>query len=191
MFGRTYVRSCSSCWKEWRFKSEKEVEAFETGCKHGCPKCGGYLSVAPLPSYRFKLPPNFCIEVKDRKDNMNTKELTVTVSINTTLDGEPIKLDFIRDAVKEKIERDKSKALYKCDHRACERCNGGCDHTTDVRHAKNFKKANGTFCECEWPCRMQGETQDEVRIPELKRGGNIRHGFYVDGDSEMEFISPV
>jgi hypothetical protein len=106
MFGRTYVRSCSNCWKEWRFKSEKEVEAFETGCRHGCPQCGGYLSISPLPTWYIPTPP-----------------------INL-------------------ICKDTGKVLYKCDHRACERCNGECDHTTDIRHAKNFEViADGTLAE--------------------------------------------
>lgn len=67
--------------------------------------------------------------------------LTIDVSINSLLDGNPAKLDFIRQAVKEKIERDAAK--------------------------------------------------DINTIPELKRGGKINDGFYVEGDSGKEFIVTV
>lgn len=67
--------------------------------------------------------------------------LTIDVSINSLLDGNPVELDFIRQAVKEKIERDAAK--------------------------------------------------DINTIPELKRGGNINDGFYVEGDSGKEFIVTV
>lgn len=31
--------------------------------------------------------------------------------------------------------------LFECDGTKCEKCNGGCGYTTDIRHAKNFAKA--------------------------------------------------
>lgn len=39
------------------------------------------------------------------------KTLTIDVSINSLLDGNPVELDFIRQAVKEKIERDAAKDI--------------------------------------------------------------------------------
>ena len=32
--------------------------------------------------------------------------------------------------------------LYLCDHRACKHCNDPCQHTPDIKHAKNFEAAN-------------------------------------------------
>ena len=40
---------------------------------------------------------------------MATAEKTVTVNINAILDGNPVGLKFVRQAVKEKIERDAAK----------------------------------------------------------------------------------
>jgi hypothetical protein len=80
---------------------------------------------------------------------MKSKSITVNVDIETVLDGNPIELDYIRQAVKEKKERDaRPKALYLCDHRACDKsvCDE-CNLTSDIRHAKNFEIANGTFKE--------------------------------------------
>lgn len=33
-----------------------------------------------------------------------------------------------------------SDILYICDRKACKRCNPECHHTTDIKHAYNFKK---------------------------------------------------
>lgn len=42
------------------------------------------------------------------------------------------------------------KVLYLCDHRACDRCRARhkeCNHTSDIRHAKNFENIDGAFVE--------------------------------------------
>lgn len=53
-------------------------------------------------------------------------------------------------------ERTRPKVSYLCDHRACERCsNIYCNHTDDIRHAKNFQNFGGTFIECERDCGMK------------------------------------
>lgn len=48
-------------------------------------------------------------------------------------------------------EESESRIFYKCDHRACGGCGGhvegGCDHTTDIRHAKNFEMIEKDFFE--------------------------------------------
>lgn len=77
----------------------------------------------------------------------------LTLNIEVLLDDKPVALAFIREAVREKQERDQistatPKVMYLCDHRACNRCsNGECNHTTDIRHAKNFKNVAGVFYE--------------------------------------------
>lgn len=80
---------------------------------------------------------------------MKSKDITVTVEIATALDDEPVTLEYLRQAVKEKKERDaRPKVLYLCDHKACNKHGCvECNHTTDVRHAKNFENVNGTFVE--------------------------------------------
>lgn len=35
------------------------------------------------------------------------------------------------------------KVLYICDKRACDKCNEPCEHTLDIRHAKNFALVAG------------------------------------------------
>lgn len=34
--------------------------------------------------------------------------------------------------------------LYLCDGEQCEKCSGTCEHTTDINHAKNFKRLADT-----------------------------------------------
>ena len=49
------------------------------------------------------------------------------------------------------------KVFYLCDRRACERCSPNCKHTTDIRHAANFRvKTDGSIWE-----------DDGVPVPEL------------------------
>lgn len=77
-----------------------------------------------------------------------------------------LKSDFIRsfdvkklstgEYVRDIREADKiiavGKVLFVCDHRSCERCGGDCNHTHDVRHARNFELFPGstnTFYEVE------------------------------------------
>lgn len=52
-------------------------------------------------------------------------------------------IPFLINAVKSAWEKNPS-VLYICDKRACNSCNEPCEHTTDIRHAKNFVIANGT-----------------------------------------------
>ena len=33
-----------------------------------------------------------------------------------------------------------TKVAYLCDRRACTSCNAGCGYTTNIEHAKNFKR---------------------------------------------------
>ena len=110
---------------------------------------------------------------------MKSKSITVNIDMATVLDGKPVEFEYICKAVKEKIERDaRPKALYLCDHRACDKsvCDE-CNLTSDVRHAKNFEIVNGTFVE------------KEAEVPAFKRGGSVGgNGFYVEGDSGKEFI---
>ena len=40
---------------------------------------------------------------------MKSKDITVTVEIATVLDDEPVTLEYLRQAVKEKMERDADK----------------------------------------------------------------------------------
>lgn len=37
--------------------------------------------------------------------------------------------------------------LFECDRRACEKCNGYCRHTPDIRHAANFHLHGRNFVE--------------------------------------------
>lgn len=80
---------------------------------------------------------------------MAKNSITINVELSTLLDGKPVDLEYLRQAVKEKMERDaRPKVLYLCDHRACNKHGCvECNHTTDVRHAKNFENVNGTFVE--------------------------------------------
>jgi hypothetical protein len=113
--------------------------------------------------------------------NMKSKSITVNIDMATALDGNPVELEYIRKAVKEKVERDaRPKILYLCDHRACDKsvCDE-CNLTSDVRHAKNFENVNGTFVE------------KEASVPVFKRDGSRGDGFYVEGDSGKEFIVPM
>lgn len=41
----------------------------------------------------------------------------------------------------------KEAILYVCDRRACKRCDRWCGHTSDIRHAKNFKMQGEIFVE--------------------------------------------
>lgn len=42
---------------------------------------------------------------------------------------------------------DSPKILYLCDHRACDGLCVNCDHTQDIRHARNFNFLYGRFVE--------------------------------------------
>lgn len=51
-------------------------------------------------------------------------------------------IPFLISAIQ--AERNKHpKVLYRCDQRACDKCNDFCGHTLDIRHAKNFVLASG------------------------------------------------
>ena len=39
-----------------------------------------------------------------------------------------------------KTEISSKVVFYLCDKKKCERCSKDCKHTTDIKHAKNFKK---------------------------------------------------
>lgn len=41
------------------------------------------------------------------------------------------------------------KIFYLCDRRACEHCSPECEHTEDVRHAKNFQMFGNDIREIE------------------------------------------
>lgn len=40
---------------------------------------------------------------------------------------------------------------YLCDRRACEKCNPDCTHTSDIRHAKNFRVVGDAIFELNPP----------------------------------------
>lgn len=52
-------------------------------------------------------------------------------------------------------EENESRIFYQCDHRACGSCmghaEGNCDHTMDIRHAKNFEMIAKDFFEIGTP----------------------------------------
>lgn len=55
-----------------------------------------------------------------------------------------------------------TKILYKCDHHACESCNcDGCEYTSDITHAVNFKKVGEDFVE-------DSSTNDKYKVLSLK-----------------------
>lgn len=58
-------------------------------------------------------------------------------------------------------EKNESRIFYQCDHRACDSCagyaEGNCDHTSDIRHAKNFE--------------MIGKDFYEIMIPPIEKNG--------------------
>jgi hypothetical protein len=39
------------------------------------------------------------------------------------------------------------KVLYLCDRRACDECHTECDHTDDIRHARNYTIESGCYIE--------------------------------------------
>ena len=43
----------------------------------------------------------------------------------------------------------KLKIFYLCDRKVCKNCHEHCLHTTNIKHALNFKKINNTFWEVE------------------------------------------
>lgn len=58
----------------------------------------------------------------------------------------------IRDLEKASKEQDNyakkesaPRIFYLCDSRACDKCNPKCCHTTDIRHAKNFRLGVNTI----------------------------------------------
>lgn len=48
---------------------------------------------------------------------------------------------------KGKDSKDTPTILYKCDRRACDKCNPDCEHTKDIKHARNFELQNDVFVE--------------------------------------------
>ena len=42
-----------------------------------------------------------------------------------------------------------SKILFLCDKKACDICNKGCKHTSDIKHAINFENVCGDYIEKE------------------------------------------
>lgn len=40
-----------------------------------------------------------------------------------------------------------AKILFVCDKRKCDFCKKGCDHTADIKHAKNFELSGGIYIE--------------------------------------------
>lgn len=48
---------------------------------------------------------------------------------------------------KGKDPKDTPTILYKCDRRACEKCNPECEYTKDIRHARNYELQNDVFVE--------------------------------------------
>jgi DNA-directed RNA polymerase subunit RPC12/RpoP len=48
-------------------------------------------------------------------------------------------------------DKPEPRIFYLCDHRACNSCHGddekGCQHTSDIRHAKNFELSGNIFWE--------------------------------------------
>jgi transcriptional regulator with XRE-family HTH domain len=99
----------------------------------------------------YKVSADFLLGINGSEQASKTAKhsITVNVELSTLLDGKPVDLEYLRQAVKEKMERDaRPKTLYLCDHRACDKsvCDE-CNLTSDVRHAKNFEIVNGTFKE--------------------------------------------
>lgn len=47
---------------------------------------------------------------------------------------------YIDGEKKNATEEREIKIAYLCDRRACSFCNAGCGYTTDIQHAKNFKR---------------------------------------------------
>ena len=45
------------------------------------------------------------------------------------------------------IENPESRILYECDRLLCSICNPECNHTSNIRHAQNFRRENGVFVE--------------------------------------------
>lgn len=53
---------------------------------------------------------------------------------------------YINGYAKELSCIDNETVIYACDRRACHcGCNSACSHTSDIRHAKNFKMIGGVF----------------------------------------------
>ncbi len=47
---------------------------------------------------------------------------------------------YIDGEKKNVTEECEVKAAYLCDRRACALCNAGCGYTTNIEHAKNFRR---------------------------------------------------
>lgn len=52
---------------------------------------------------------------------------------------------------------------YLCDRRACEKCNSDCTHTSEIRHAKNFRVVDDAIFELNPPAF----TTDTPRDPHI------------------------
>lgn len=58
------------------------------------------------------------------------------------------KMCRVADWIIQQSKKDKPDVLYECDGRACDRCgHSGCNHTADIRHAKNFTLYGSAFVE--------------------------------------------
>lgn len=56
-------------------------------------------------------------------------------------------VEFLIGAYK-RAKMDNPKVVYECDRRDCEQCNNSdCNHTKNIRHAKNFQLVGDIFVE--------------------------------------------
>lgn len=80
---------------------------------------------------------------------------------------------FERKAKRKKQEQSSSgpaKILYLCDRRRCDNCSEDCRLTSDIRHAKSFKKHGAAFYEDE-----NQQTEREEAIQRLKANRNAMY----------------
>lgn len=66
------------------------------------------------------------------------------------------------------------KIAYICDRQKCPRCSSECHHTTDIHHALNFTKQEGTddcWMENDWiPCSKEMPDEYEEVLTYTNRG---------------------
>lgn len=67
---------------------------------------------------------------------------------NCTKKDEECREMLIQKLIERKKEMEQQKIVFLCDKHACDKCsNSECEHTENIRHAKNFESFGDMFVE--------------------------------------------
>lgn len=80
----------------------------------------------------------------------------------------------------------KTEIAYLCDQKVCGVDCQACKHTTDIRHAKNFKKMDeGKYMEIPEAKHLEKDEWECVKIPDKEKEDLVNHpSHYTNGDVE-------